>query len=105
MSAIETLRVIHVDRTRTVLAIRCYAGFATHVVMPLRAIITDALHLGTTALLLSHNHPSGDATPSRADIIATHALAHTAGALGIVVHDHIIRGDGARTSFRAAGLL
>lgn len=99
------LRIIHFDRLRNVLAIAEYAGDATRVILPLRTVIGEALRLGTTGLLLSHNHPSGDPTPSRADIAATHRLARAAAALGIRVHDHLVIGNGQRVSFRAAGLL
>jgi DNA repair protein RadC len=105
VNAIEILRIIHFDRCRTVLAVIEYAGEATRVVLPLHAVIAEALRLGTTGLLLSHNHPSGDPTPSRADIAATHRLARAAAALGIRVHDHLVIGAGRRVSFRAAGLL
>ena len=105
MDPIETLRVIHFDASRTVLAITQYRGARTRVILPLRAIIADALTLGTVGLLLSHNHPSGDATPSRNDIAATRQLARAADALGIRLHDHIVSADGHSVSFRATGLL
>ncbi len=73
--------------------------------MPVRPIIADALRLGTTGLLLSHNHPSGDPSPSRNDIVATHQLARAAEALGIRVHDHLIFGSAHHISFRAVGYL
>ena len=105
MSLIETLRVIHFDRDRRILSIAEYHGNAAHVVMPLRTIIADALRLGSSGLLLSHNHPSGDPTPSRADISATQRLMRTAHALDIRVHDHLIFGGTRRFSLRAAGLI
>lgn len=105
VDANETLRIIHFDRLRRVLAVIEYAGEPTRVVLPLRAVIGEALRLGTTGLLLSHNHPSGDPTPSSADIDATHKLVRTASELGIRVHDHLVIGAERRVSFRAAGLL
>ena len=105
MSAVEILRVVHFDNLKTVLAVNAYRGDATTVAMPLRAIIADALQLGSSGLLLSHNHPSGDPTPSAADILATHQLTRVAEALGIKMHDHIVSGAGRSVSFRAAGLL
>jgi DNA repair protein RadC len=105
VDAIETLRVIHFDRRRTVLSVFEYAGEPTRVLMPLRAIIGDALSLGSAGLLLSHNHPSGDPTPSRQDVAATRQLAQAAQALGIRVHDHIVTGGQQSISFRALGLL
>lgn len=105
METIETLRVIHFDRQRTILAVSDHRGDATRVAMPLRTILADALRLGTTGLLLSHNHLSGDPWPSRNDIAATHRLARAAQALGICVHDHLIFGDAGHVSFRAVGYL
>jgi DNA repair protein RadC len=102
---VETLRIVHFNQQRVVLAITEHAGDVARVVIPLRTVIADALRLGTAGLLLSHNHPSGDPTPSRADIVATLLLARSAGALGICVHDHLIEGAGRHISFRALGLL
>lgn len=105
MNVRETLRVVHFDRHRRVLRIAEYLGESHRVVMPLRAIIADALRLNSVGLLLSHNHPSGDPTPSRADINATHQLARAAQALDIRLHDHLIIGGNRQFSLRAAGLL
>ena len=105
MAAVETLRVIHFDRSRTVLGVAEYAGEATRVLLPIRTVIAEALRLRSAGMLLSHNHPSGDPTPSAADIRTTRMLVRAATALGIRVHDHLVIGDGSRVSFRAAGLL
>ena len=105
MGAIEILRIIHFDRRRLVLGIAEYRGHAARVVMPMREIIGEALRLGSAGLLLSHNHPSGDPTPSRADIAATHQLGRVIEALGITLHDHLVIGANRRVSFRALGLL
>lgn len=105
MEAVETLRVVHFDRSKTVLAISHYRGEPMRVLMPLRRIIADALRLGSAGLLLSHNHPSGDPTPSQADISATRRLMRAAQALGIRLHDHVIIGGERQFSLRAAGLL
>lgn len=105
MSAIEILRVIHFDCVKSILAVVEYPGVADRVIMPVRPIIADALRLGTSGLLLSHNHPSGDPTPSRNDVAATHQLASAAEALGIRVHDHLIFGAAHHVSFRAVGYL
>lgn len=105
METTETLRVIHFDRTRTVLKVAEYPGDVTHVVVPMRTIIADALRLGSAGLILSHNHPSGDPIPSAADIRATRTLARAVEPLDIKVHDHLISGDGSTFSFRAMGLL
>ncbi len=54
---------------------------------------------------MAHNHPSGDPAPSREDVAMTHEIARAATALGLVVHDHVIVGNGRTLSFRAEGLL
>lgn len=102
----EKLAVLHLDRRRDVLAIDEPAiGHRTSVLFPVRAIIVRALALDTASLIVAHNHPSGDPTPSRADIAATRRLAETADALDIRLHDHLIFADGDRRSFRELGLL
>jgi DNA repair protein RadC len=58
-----------------------------------------------TAMILVHNHPSGDPTPSRADIEMTAEVKAAAGVFGIVLHDHLIVGNGRQTSLRREGLL
>ena len=105
MTNVETLRVTHFSRNRRVLAVTEHPGEATRVVLPLRVIISDALRLGTTGLLLSHNHPMGDPTPSTDDLITTRRLADLAQSLGIRLHDHLIWGHNRHVSFREAGLL
>lgn len=101
----ETLRVIHLGGAQGVLAVRDYRGRGAAVDLPLRAIMADALRLGTQALVVAHDHPSGDPTPSRADRDATALLARVSRALGIRLHDHLIFGGGRHVSFRALGLL
>jgi DNA repair protein RadC len=63
------------------------------------------LELHATALILVHNHPSGDPTPSRDDIGMTQQIKAAVGALSIVLHDHVVIGNGRRFSFREEGLL
>lgn len=70
-----------------------------------REIIRRALEVGATALILAHNHPSGDPEPSAEDIRATHRIAVAGDTLGIRLHDHVIVAGGGWTSFRALGLL
>ena len=102
---VEILRVIHFDSNRNVLGISDYRGDIAEVTVPIRAIVGDALRLGTVGLLLSHNHPSGDPTPSDADIATTHRLAQALGALDVRVHDHLVIGANRHVSFRTLGLL
>jgi DNA repair protein RadC len=102
----ERLAVAHLDAGRALLALdQPVAGGAAHVDLPIRAIIARAFDLDTKGLILAHNHPSGDPSPSRADIAATRRLAATADALGIRLFDHLIFAGGDCRSFRALGLL
>jgi DNA repair protein RadC len=105
VAEIETLRVIHLGGQRRILDVAHYPGAATQVIMPLRRIVADALRLGSSALVLSHNHPSGDPTPSRGDVALTRQLANLLAALEIHLHDHVVIGGARRVSFREAGLL
>jgi DNA repair protein RadC len=105
MSPIETLRVIHVGADRHILSIAQYPGATDRVIIPFRLIAADVLRLNTRALVVSHNHPSGDPTPSAADLAVTRQLAAKLGALGVRLHDHLIMGDGRTWSFRDKGFL
>jgi len=67
--------------------------------------VRRALELNASALILVHNHPSGDPTPSEADIAMTGQVQDAAQVLGIVLHDHLIIGKSREVSFRAAGYL
>ena len=69
------------------------------------AILGRALRLGSEALILAHNHPSGDPSPSAADLVATRRLADAAGPLGIRLFDHLVFGGGECRSFRELKLL
>jgi DNA repair protein RadC len=105
MAVVEILRVIHISVTREVLSVQQYAGTADRVIMPFRAIAADILRLNSRALVLSHNHPSGDPAPSAADLAVTRQLTAMLGPLGVRLHDHIITGGGRVISFRDIGLL
>ena len=102
----EKLAVLHLDDEQRVLGVEEHdaAGPGT-VDLPIRAIFKRALALDAAGLVIAHNHPSGDPTPSEADIQATRRLAATAEALGIRLHDHLIFAGGDCVSFRALGLL
>lgn len=100
----EQLRVLFLNaRNELLREEQCYPGSATGVTIRPRPIIKRALELGATAVILVHNHPSGDPTPSAEDIKATAALIAAATPLEIVVHDHIIIGHRAWTSLRSNG--
>lgn len=102
----EKLAVLHLDGGRDVLALDEQAvELRRSVAFPIRAIIVKALDLDTKSLIIAHNHPSGDPTPSRTDVAATRRLAETADALGIRLHDHLIFAGTECRSFRALGLL
>jgi len=68
-------------------------------------VVKRALELGAAALILVHNHPSGEAEPSAADIAMTEELRGAAEKLGIVIHDHLVIARAGHASFRALGLL
>jgi DNA repair protein RadC len=70
-----------------------------------REVVKRALDLGATAIILAHNHPSGDPTPSQADIAMTKEVREAGAKLGIVVHDHVIVGRSGTSSFKSMGLL
>jgi len=80
-------------------------GTVDHVPVYPREVVKRALELNASALILVHNHPSGDATPSEEDIIMTDQIRRGAEALGLTLHDHLIIGSGGTYSFRSNGLL
>jgi DNA repair protein RadC len=91
---------------RLLLTLETEKGGHDAVDLPIRAILIEALRLGAAGLIVAHNHPSGDATPSPADLAATRELAATANSLGIQLFDHLIfGGSGECRSLRASGLL
>ena len=73
--------------------------------MPIREIIVDAAHHGSAGIVLAHNHPSGDPTPSNSDCRATRRLAAAAEALDCAIVDHLVFAGTDCTSFRQLGLL
>lgn len=80
-------------------------GTIDHTPVYPREVVKRALELGAAAIILVHNHPSGDPTPSKADVEMTREVADAAKALGIALHDHIVIGRAGHTSFKAMGLL
>ncbi|PRX31181.1 DNA repair protein RadC [Meinhardsimonia xiamenensis] len=102
----EQFRVFYLDRKNALIADEAQAqGTVDHVPVYPREIVRRALELNASALILVHNHPSGDPSPSEADISMTRQIEAAAEALGLVVHDHIIIGRSRELSFRAAGYL
>ena len=103
---IEQFRVLFMDRKNVLIADEEQArGTVDHVPVYPREIIRRALELNASALILVHNHPSGDPTPSDADITMTARIAQAAESMSITIHDHLIIGISRELSFRAEGLL
>jgi DNA repair protein RadC len=102
----ERFRILYLDRKNKLIADEIQQrGTVDHTPVYPREVIKRALEVGATALILVHNHPSGDPTPSRADIEMTHEVRDAADKLGIAVYDHVIVGKGTTSSFKALGLL
>ncbi len=102
----EEIRIIFLDRKNIILADEVHQqGTVDHTPVYPREVVKRALELGASALILVHNHPSGDPTPSRADIAMTREIALAAKALKIELHDHLVIGKGGYASFKALGLL
>jgi len=80
-------------------------GTIDHTPVYPREVVKRALDLNASALILVHNHPSGDPTPSKADIAVTRDIVNAAKPLGVTVHDHLIIGRGRHASLRDLGLL
>lgn len=103
---VEQFRVLYLDRKNVLIADEEQAkGTVDHVPVYPREIVRRALDLNASALILVHNHPSGDPTPSDPDIQMTRCIMQAAETMGIVVHDHLIIGKDRELSFRASGLL
>lgn len=102
----EQFRVLFLDRKNTVVADEALGtGTVGHVPVYPREVAKRALELEASAVILVHNHPSGDPTPSREDITMTARVMAACEAIDVTVHDHVIIGKDAETSFRASGLL
>lgn len=102
----EQFRVLFLDKRNRVIADETQQqGTVDHTPVYPREVAKRALELGASALILVHNHPSGDPTPSQADIDMTGKIAKAGEALGIAVHDHLVIGRAEHTSFREQGLL
>jgi DNA repair protein RadC len=102
----EEFRVLFLDRKNILIADEVQsAGTIDHTPVYPREIVKRALELAASALILVHNHPSGDPTPSRADIEMTRQIQDAAKPLGIAVHDHLVIGRSGHASFKSLGLL
>jgi DNA repair protein RadC len=102
----EEFRVLFLDRKNMLIEDEVQGtGTVDHTPVYPREIVKRALELGASSLILVHNHPSGDPTPSRADIEMTREIVSAAKALRISVHDHLVIGRKGHASFKALGLL
>lgn len=102
----EQFRVLYLDRKNALIADEEQAeGTVDHVPVYPREVVKRALELNASALILVHNHPSGDPTPSEADVQMTQAIEDAARALGLTLHDHLIIGKEAELSLRSAGYI
>lgn len=103
---IEQFRILFLDKRNALVADEVLQrGTVDHTPVYPREVVKRALELSASAIILVHNHPSGDVTPSRADQSMTRTIVEIAEPLGINVHDHIIIGRDTHASFRALGLL
>lgn len=102
----EQFRVLFLDRKNQLIADEAMnEGTVDHAPVYPREVVRRALELSASALILAHNHPSGDPTPSQADITMTREVIEAARVLRLSVHDHVIVGRDGLTSFRAQGLI
>ena len=102
----EIFRILFLDKKNRLIADEVQGkGTVDHTPVYVREVIKRALELSATALVLVHNHPSGDPTPSRADIDMTKLIVDAGRPLGVLVHDHIIVGRDGHVSFKAHKLI
>jgi DNA repair protein RadC len=102
----EHIRILFLDKKNTLIADEVQqTGTVDHTPVYPREVMRRALELSASAIILVHNHPSGDPTPSGADIKMTRELVDIAKPLGVAIHDHIIVGRDGHASFRGLGLI
>ena len=103
---IEEFRLLFLDRKNALIADEPQQrGTVDHTPVYPREVVKRALELGASALIMVHNHPSGDTTPSKADIEMTRHVQKALGAVGIALHDHVVIGRGRHSSFKTLGLM
>lgn len=102
----EQFRILFLDKRNKLIADEVQGrGTVDHTPVYVREVVKRALELSASAIILVHNHPSGDPTPSRADIDMTKLIIEAARPLGVTVHDHVIVGRDGHASFRALRLI
>lgn len=105
-SSIEQVRILFLDKQNRLITDEVQQqGTVDHTPVYVREVVKRALELSATAIILVHNHPSGDPTPSRADIDMTRQIVDAARPLGIIVHDHVIVGRSGHASLKALRLM
>ncbi len=105
-STIEEFRLLFLDRRNALIADEVQQhGTVDHTPLYPREVVKRALELGASAIIMVHNHPSGDPTPSDPDIAMTLEVSEAAEKLGIKLYDHLVIGKGSHASFRSLGLL
>jgi DNA repair protein RadC len=103
---VEEFHILFLDRKNVLIKHeRQQRGTIDHTPVYPREVVKRALDLGAAAMILVHNHPSGDPTPSKADITVTQDIKKAAAPLGVVLHDHVIIGRNGHTSLRDLGLI
>jgi DNA repair protein RadC len=104
-AAVEEFHLLFLDRKNALIADeRQQRGTVDHTPVYPREVVKRALELGASALIMVHNHPSGDPTPSKADIETTREVAKAAALFNVTLHDHIVLGRGRHTSLKSLGL-
>jgi DNA repair protein RadC len=104
--ATEQFRLLFLDRKNTLIADEVQQrGTVDHTPLYPREIVKRALELAASAIIMVHNHPSGDPTPSKADLEMTKQVVAALAAVGITVHDHVIVGKNKHTSFKTQRLI
>ena len=102
----ERFHILFLDVKNTLIADEVQQrGTVNHTPVYPREVVKRALELGASAIIMVHNHPSGNPTPSKADIEMTREVREAAAKLGIVLHDHVIVGREGESSFKSMGLL
>ncbi len=105
-SKTEQFRLLYLDRKNKIIMDEVHQeGTIDHTPVYPREVVKRALDLGAAAIVMVHNHPSGDPTPSQADIEMTREVRDAAEKLGISLHDHIIIGHGEHASLKSLGLI
>ena len=102
----EEFHLLFLDKKNGLLAAeKAQEGTVDHTPVYPREVLRRAIELGASAIVMVHNHPTGDPTPSRADIMMTAKIVEALAPMGITVHDHLVLGGNNFTSLRAEGFM